>query len=69
MTTVPDISAERRKILEIFQNMSLKEQYRTIGYLNEYADRNCEKQRVQEREAHTYQTSGKIIQFPATVSM
>lgn len=69
MTTVPDISVERRKILEIFQNMSLKEQYRTIGYLSEYADRNSEKQRAQEKETSVYQTSGKIIQFPAAVSV
>lgn len=65
MTTKSNFATERSAIIDIFLRMSVRDQYRVIGYLSEYADRNFEKQRAAEQENHTCQTSAKIIQFPA----
>lgn len=60
-----DCATGRKTIIDIFMKMSVREQYRLIGYLSEYADRNYEKQRAQEDAASAHQISNKVIQFPS----
>ena len=65
MIAKSDCATGRKTIIDIFMKMSVRDQYRLIGYLSEYADRNYEKQRAQEDVTRARQLSNKVIQFPS----
>jgi len=68
MVITPELERKQEKILDIFLQMSITEQFATVGFLHAFAHKNNEKQIEQEYMASTRKKSTKIIQFPTATA-
>lgn len=69
MIITPELKMKEHKILDIFKRMTWEEQNVVVGYLSEFAYRSYQQAKSTEGEVQTYQTSAKIINFPAVATM